>query len=160
MIHKNNTKYTGAKVTKITAVLIIVIIAMGVWWWIWLNPYSFNFSETTLDIDPEAEHRVFAFGTLTNPFVRSLVIRAYVPTVPAELEGYRRHRLDLLPDDDAVTQGRIFYVTAAQLRRLDRYERVGVRYERYLYYLADGKPAWVYRRISEINPAIDAADKE
>lgn len=160
MIHKNNTKYTGVGVTKMTTILVILIIAVAVWWWIWLNPYSFNFSETTLEIDQEAEHRVFAFGTLTNPLVRTIVIRAYVPTEPAELEGYRRYRLDLLPEDDAVTEGRIFYVNATQLRRLDRYERVGVRYERYLYYLADGKPAWVYRRISEINPPIDAADME
>ena len=92
-----------------TTILVILIIAVAVWWWIWLNPYSFNFSETTLEIDQEAEHRVFAFGTLTNPLVRTIVIRAYVPTEPAELEGYRRYRLDLLPEDDAVTEGRFFF---------------------------------------------------
>lgn len=133
---------------------IAVIIVVG-FWWIWLNPYSFKFSETTLAIDHEAEHRVFAFGTLTNPVVRSMVILAYVPTEPGSLPGYRRHRLDLLPAEQEVTEGRVFYVNAQQLRRLDRYERVGVKYERYLYTLSDGKPAWVYRRIHAANPNLD-----
>lgn len=127
---------------------ICLLLVIG-FWWIWLNPYSFKFSDTTLEIDQEAEHRVFAFGTLTNPFVRSLVIFGYVPTEPGTLEGYRRYGLDLLPDEDATTEGRVFYVTATQLRRLDRYERVGVKYERYLYTLSDGEPAWVYRLIND-----------
>lgn len=135
--------------------IFFLILLMVGFWWIWLNPYSFTFSDTTLNIDQEAEHRVFAFGTLTNPFVRTLVIFGYVPTEPGTLEDYQRHRLDLLPKEGATTNGRVFYVTARQLRRLDRYERVGVKYERYLYTLSDGKPAWVYRRITEINPAHD-----
>lgn len=135
-------------------IIFLLVLVVG-FWWVWLNPYSFTFSETTLTIDQEAEHRVFAFGTLTNPIVRSLVIFGYVPTEPGALEGYSRHRLDLLPQEGAVTQGRVFYVNAVQLRRLDRYERVGVKYERYLYILKDGEPAWVYRRISDVNPAHD-----
>lgn len=135
--------------------LFALFVAGVIFWWIWISPFSFTYSDTTLDIDEEATHRVFAFGTLRNHFVRSLIIRRYVPTEPARLDGYRRYGLDLLPDEDSYTEGVIFYVTPTQLRRLDRYERVGVKYERYLYTLEDGEYAWVYRLISDIQPILE-----
>lgn len=138
-----------------TYALFALLAAAVIFWWIWISPYSFTYGETTLEIDQEATHRVFAFGTLRNNFVRTLIIRRFVPTEPAQLQGYRRYGLDLLPDEDAATEGVTFYVTPTQLRRLDRYERVGVKYERYLYTLEDGEHAWVYRLISDIPPVLE-----
>ncbi|CUS49160.1 MAG: AIG2-like family [Idiomarinaceae bacterium HL-53] len=130
----------------ISALLIGITIFAA--WWTWVSPYNFTYSETTLTLEPEAEHRVFVFGTLKNPIIRSFIMRTYAPTERALLPGYQKTKLDLKPNAEANTEGVVFYATSAQLRRLDRYERVGVKYERYCYTLANGDEAWVYRLIS------------
>lgn len=66
----------------------------------------------------------------------------------ATLEGYQRNGLDLSPKPDSHVHGLRLRVTADQLARLDRYERLGIRYERKEKQLADGKRAWVYQRLS------------
>lgn len=130
-----------------TWILGALALAFIVFWFIWLSPFRYTPSETTLAIDEAATHRVFVFGTLRNKFVRTLVTRSWIAGTPARLPGYRRTGLDLTPDPDAMTEGELLYVTPLQLRRLDRYERVGTRYERFLYPLDDGSMAWVYRRM-------------
>lgn len=64
---------------------------------------------------------------------------------PARLPGFKKEELDIKPVAGAVTQGQVITVDADELRALDRYERLGVRYERMELTLKNGESAWVYR---------------
>lgn len=135
-------------ISKVITTLAVVLFAgIVAFWLIWLSPFLYTASETTRNIEQDTTHRVFAFGTLKNPFVRTIAMRGFATTEPARLPGYRRTGLDIAPEPGKFTEGVVFEVTPLQLRRLDRYERVGVVYERYLYALEDESYAWVYRRI-------------
>ncbi|WP_235263672.1 gamma-glutamylcyclotransferase family protein [Nitrincola sp. A-D6] len=92
-------------------------------------------------------HRVFAFGTLKQPWVRFIVTGHAGETKDAVLPGKRREGLNIIADPSAQTPGLVFEVNGRQLARLDRYERLGVRYERVKMTLDDGSQAWVYRRL-------------
>lgn len=93
---------------------------------------------------PDEKTRVFGYATLADPLVRLVVVGRPVTSDAAGLPGWRRVGRDLAPDPEAVTQGRVFYVTPEGLRRLDRYEQTGFRYSRTKKMLDDGSPAWVY----------------
>jgi hypothetical protein len=95
----------------------------------------------------DAEHPVFAYGTLTSPVVRIIVTWRLQETRPARLRGYRREDRNIVPDARAVVEGIAFDVTPRELRRLDLYERVGERYERISVILKDGEAAWAYRAL-------------
>ncbi len=115
-------------------------------WWLWLGPYGYSLPEPWPGMHEAGPHTVFAYGTLRHPLVRSLIIGRRVPVQAATLPGYRKEALNIIPDPDALTSGYIFEVSTDELRRLDRYERLGTRYERLLLPLAEGQ-AWVYRRL-------------
>ncbi|MCF8055522.1 MAG: gamma-glutamylcyclotransferase [Desulfocapsa sp.] len=91
--------------------------------------------------------RVFTYGTLRQPAVRWLVIGRLTPAQPATLPDFRKQGLNLVPETGAHTPGEVFVVDAEALRRLDRYERLGVQYQRSRLILASGATAWVYRRL-------------
>lgn len=98
----------------------------------------------------EAQYPVFVYGTLRSSLVRRLVFGADGDPQSAVLPGFRRRGLDLVdaPDDpDAEVPGLLLRVSPAQLAALDRYEKLGVRYQRLPVTLADGTEAWVYRRL-------------
>lgn len=95
----------------------------------------------------EGKVGVFGYATLSNPVVRLIVVGRVVPASPARLEGFRREGRMLVPDSDAVVDGRLFKVGSDGLHRLDRYERLGERYERLTMTLADGTEAQVYMRL-------------
>jgi len=109
--------------------LLVLLLFVVTLWWVWVNPYNFQFTESK-DYSQQGSHRVFAFGTLTNPVIRILIMRAYVPTEPAVLTDFRRQGLDLCADPSAETEGLLFHATSRQLKRLDRYERLGIKYQR------------------------------
>jgi gamma-glutamylcyclotransferase (GGCT)/AIG2-like uncharacterized protein YtfP len=67
----------------------------------------------------------------------------------AVLEDFRRTGLDLEEAPGERVEGEVITVSAEELARLDRYERLGIRYERVRLELADGREAWVYRRLPE-----------
>ncbi|BBI61983.1 hypothetical protein HSBAA_32890 [Vreelandella sulfidaeris] len=69
------------------------------------------------------------------------------------LEGYQRNGLDLSPQPGSKVEGLLLRVDADELARLDRYERLGVRYERVEITLEDGSRAWVYLRLSKLQNA-------
>lgn len=96
---------------------------------------------------PDGPARVFGYATLTHPAVRLVVVGRPVPAEGAALHDWRRDGRTIVPDPGAMTPGRVFTVAPAGLRRLDRYERAGVRYARRRMVLADGSRAWVYRRL-------------
>jgi gamma-glutamylcyclotransferase (GGCT)/AIG2-like uncharacterized protein YtfP len=122
-------------------------------WFVLLSPFGHKPPHGYPAIDPAREHKVFVYGTLRNPLVRWLVMGSLADPRPAVLPDYRKQGLDLAAEPGGSTEGLVFTVTAEQLRRLDRYERLGIRYERFEYTLEDGTRAWVYRRLPDYVPA-------
>ncbi len=120
--------------------------------WLWLtlvSPFGYSPPDGLASIDEDRPHRVFVYGTLRYPVVRMVLIGRDADPRPATLPDHRRQGLDIRPDPGGRTDGLVFEVTAEDLRRLDRYERLGIRYERIEHLLTDGEPAWVYRRLSK-----------
>ena len=76
-------------------------------------------------------------------------MRANGKPQPAQLKGFRQDGLDISVAEDAHIEGLQLTVTPEQLKRLDRYERLGIRYTRQNVTLADGTTAWVYRRLTD-----------
>jgi len=96
-------------------------------------------------IDDNATYSVFVYGTLKQPWVRWLVMGRTGESKPARLPGFKKEELDLKPATGAVTKGQVITVNADELRALDRYERLGIRYKRTELTLKNGESAWVYR---------------
>ena len=133
------------------ALLIVAVLGLGGFygWYLMLSPQGH-----TLPPDPEGfylqdEHAIFAYGTLTSPLLRWVVLGEAVPAENAVLQGYRRDGLNLVASAGEQVTGDYFEVSGSQLRRLDRYERLGSRYSRTQHQLLDGREAWVYRRMEE-----------
>ncbi|WP_051678488.1 gamma-glutamylcyclotransferase family protein [Thiomicrospira pelophila] len=125
------------------SVLLAVIIYL---WWLFVSPLGYS-AQRVDDLSEQASYRVFAYGTLTNPVIRWLIIHQRVDTQPAQLRDYHQVGLDVHVRKGAVTEGVVFEVDANALRKLDRYERVGERYKRVKMSLTDGSQAWVYQRL-------------
>ncbi|MFO7813395.1 MAG: gamma-glutamylcyclotransferase family protein [Pelovirga sp.] len=133
---------------SIGIILLLLLLAIGAWgWWTFVSPFNYSPPSSTVVERDAGEQRVFAYGTLRNPLVRLLITRELTDSTPAQLPGYRKQGLDITEADSAKTKGVVFSVTPQGLRRLDRYERLGERYQRLQLTLADGKPAWVYQRL-------------
>lgn len=118
--------------------------------WLWFNllsPWGYSPPPNLPPIEQTIEHRVFVYGTLKQPWIRRWVIGRSVETHPAQLNDYQRHALDLQPQSGEQVDGLTFIVTPAELQRLDRYERLGIRYQRVQKTLASGHQAWVYQLI-------------
>ncbi|HEY9017443.1 gamma-glutamylcyclotransferase family protein [Thiomicrospira sp.] len=126
-----------------TSVLLAVMIYL---WWVFVSPFGYT-PKPIDDLSEQASYRVFAYGTLTNPVIRWLIIHQRVDTQPAQLRDYHQVGLDVYARKGALTEGLVFEVDAKALRKLDRYERVGERYKRVKLNLADGSQAWVYQRL-------------
>ena len=132
-----------------------VVLFMSVTWRFVVMPRTFDLPEPDMSqavaleetFDEAGRTRLFVFGTLKSPVVRWLVTGSRIASQPAKLHGYSRHGLDIRENDDAVVHGLLLRVTERQLRRLDRYERLGTQYHRFQVVLADGEPAWVYQRL-------------
>jgi len=123
-------------------------LALLLWlWWTLFSPWGYAPPE---DLPPVAAvQQVFAYGTLRQPLVRWLVIGRLPEVRSAMLPGFRRQGRNVLPQPGAQTRGVVFSVSAQELRRLDRYERLGMRYQRRRLQLASGRSAWVYLRIDD-----------
>lgn len=129
-------------------ILALTLLVIGSWsWWTFVNPYNYS-PPISSNIELDAgDQRVFAYGTLRNSLVRLLITRELTTTTPAHLPGYRKRGLDIIETTEETTAGVVFSVTPQGVRRLDRYERLGERYQRIELTLADGEPAWVYQRL-------------
>ncbi len=129
------------------SMLALASVAVLVAWFTWISPYGYQAPADLARIDPDREHRIFVYGTLRQPIVRRLVTGQWIATREAELAGFTQRGLDLEPQPGATTEGEVFEVEAPVLARLDRYERLGIRYERVEARLTSGKKTWVYLRL-------------
>lgn len=125
--------------------LALLVLLIGYLWLTFVSSFGYHPPENQPALDENATYSVFVYGTLRRPWVRWLVMGRAGSSEPAELPGFSRERLDIKPVAGAVTEGEVITVTAEELRALDRYERLGVRYERVELTLQDGQSAWVYR---------------
>lgn len=131
------------------AVLALTLLPVIYLWWVLLSPGGYRVP-AGFELDPAAgEQQVFVYGTLRNPAVRRLVVGRPVPTEEAFLPGYRKQGLDLQPEPGAGVHGELLTVAPPGLSRLDRYERLGLRYERVEATLDDGRRVWIYRRLPQ-----------
>ncbi|MGQ4879842.1 gamma-glutamylcyclotransferase family protein [Billgrantia sp. LNSP4103-1] len=140
--------------------VLVGLLAVLAWLWLtMLSPFTYERPDHLPDIE-DGEHAVFVYGTLRLAPIRWLVMGRAGEAEPAVLEGFRREGLDLTPAPGERVEGEIIVVDADELERLDRYERLGIRYERVPMQLADDRMAWVYRRMSELqrSPAGDATN--
>lgn len=125
----------------------LLLLAAATWWWfIWLSPWGYDRPAHLAPVAP-GSHQVFVYGTLRYAPVRYLVMGSAGSTDDATLVGYRRCGLNIAPAPGGRVAGQVFSVSAAELSRLDRYERLGRRYTRLAVTLADETRAWVYRRL-------------
>ncbi|QTP55087.1 gamma-glutamylcyclotransferase [Billgrantia sulfidoxydans] len=135
------------------AVIVALATPLAVLGWLWLtllSPFSYDRPDHLPPIE-EGEHAVFVYGTLRFAPIRWVVMGRAGETQAAVLEGFRREGLDLAEAPGERVPGEIVVVDADELERLDRYERLGIRYRRVPMRLADGRMAWVYRRLSEVS---------
>lgn len=121
-------------------------LVVGYFWYALFSPFGYEAPATTPAVGP-GTHAVFVYGTLRLASVRWLVLGSAVDTTPAVLPGYRRDGLDIEPQAGSEVRGVVIAVDADALRRLDRYERLGIRYDRVRVTLSDGEEAWAYRRL-------------
>lgn len=126
---------------------ILTLVVPAYLWFTLLSPWGYTPPPGLMPV-AAGEHRVFVYGTLRHALVRWIVIGRSPQTRSATLPGYRKEGLDLEVDTSSRVSGNLFQVSADELKRLDRYERLGIRYRRVEIELADGSKAWVYRRIN------------
>lgn len=134
-----------ALLMKPAPLLVALVLLAGLWMLVTRAPVYLPRLDPQAPLPPEHDSYVFGFATLKNPVVRFVVIGRHVPTEPAQLRGWQRHRRDLRDAPETVLDGVRFRVTPDELVRLDRYERTGRRYRRDMLVLEDGTQAWVYR---------------
>lgn len=128
---------------------LLPLLLVSYWWLIWQSPWLYQPPVDLPALDDRETHLVFAYGTLKSPLVRLIVTRRISSGEPARLEGFERQALDVEPNADSHVDGIVFEATPEELRRLDRYERIGIRYERREHQLDTGQTAWVYHLIPE-----------
>jgi gamma-glutamylcyclotransferase (GGCT)/AIG2-like uncharacterized protein YtfP len=127
-------------------------LAIAGWLWLtMLSPFTYDRPEDLAPISA-GPHEVFVYGTLRLGLMRWIVMGSAGDSETAVLEGFRREGLDLTEAPGEDVEGEVIDVSAEELARLDRYERLGLRYERVRLKLADGREVWVYRRLPEDQP--------
>ncbi|WP_138436501.1 gamma-glutamylcyclotransferase family protein [Marinobacter shengliensis] len=130
---------------SLALILTLLMVGIAYLWLTFVSSFGYNPTSELPAIDEDETYSVFVYGTLTRPWVRWLVTGRAGSSELAILPGFRKEKLDIKPDADASVAGEVIEVSASELRALDRYERLGVRYERVELTLQDGRSAWVYR---------------
>ena len=139
-------------------ILPLIVLAGAAYLWLGvLRPIGYPPPPEWDTLEPDRIHQVFVYGTLRYPLVRWLVYGRGGEPVPARLPGYRKQGLDITADSSVTVEGLRLTVSSAELRALDRYERLGLRYRRLRVTLDDGSTAWVYQRIEPDAAALPAA---
>ncbi|PMR75613.1 gamma-glutamylcyclotransferase family protein [Billgrantia endophytica] len=129
----------------------MVALPFAVLAWLWLtmlSPFTYDRPDHLPDVDG-GPHEVFVYGTLRFAPVRWVVMGRAGETRSAILEDFRRDGLDIAEAPEEQVEGKVVVVSDRELERLDRYERLGIRYGRMNRRLADGSEAWVYQRLAD-----------
>lgn len=136
--------------------ILIGFALLGVAAWLWLTMLSPWFYERPDELPAieQRTHQVFVYGTLRYAPIRLVVMGSFGAPKEAVLKGYQRNGLDLSPQPGSNVEGLLLNVDAEELARLDRYERLGIRYERIAVTLEDGTTAWVYQRLPALQNAL------
>ncbi|MEX1197137.1 MAG: gamma-glutamylcyclotransferase family protein [Pseudohongiellaceae bacterium] len=116
-------------------------------WLVMLSPLTYEYPEDWQMPDHDTTHTVFVYGTLKSAPLRWLVMGRAGQPAQYTLQGYERQGLDITENPDASVEGLLLEVSAGELRKLDRYERIGIRYERVQILRENGSGIWVYRRL-------------
>ncbi|QJQ96629.1 MULTISPECIES: gamma-glutamylcyclotransferase family protein [Halomonadaceae] len=124
----------------------LALLLAGYLWVTMLSPFTYSRPDHLAEIT-EGQHEVFVYGTLRYASVRWVVYGRAGDPEEARLPGYRREGLDLAREENAYVEGLLLEVDEQELARLDRYERLGIRYRRELLVLENGNMAWVYLRL-------------
>ncbi|MCC5883690.1 MAG: gamma-glutamylcyclotransferase [Halomonas sp.] len=143
----------------VLGVLVALAVILSWLWFTMLSPLTYDRPAHLPPIE-QGEHAVFVYGTLRFAPVRWVVMGRAGETEAAILDGFRREGLDLTEAPGERVEGEVIVVDADELERLDRYERLGIRYQRVPMRLTDGRVAWIYRRLNETarSPQVDASD--
>lgn len=128
--------------TSLTALVTVLLF-----WLIMLSPLTYEYPDDWRMPDRDRMHPVFVYGTLTAAPVRWLVMGRTGEPEQYTLDGFERQGLDLQRNAESSVDGLLLEVNAEELRRLDRYERLGIRYKRVRIPLDDDRNVWVYRRL-------------
>lgn len=140
-----------AWVKKAISIAGLLLLAVATWLWLtMLSPWLYSPPDDVQTIE-QRTHQLFVYGTLRYKAIRWIVFGGSGNPEVAVLEGYQREGLSLAPQPESHVDGLKLTVTHEELARLDRYERLGIRYERIEKQLADGSSAWVYVRLPEFS---------
>ncbi len=131
----------------LVALVLLIALASGYLWVVFASPYGYTPPENLPAIARQEPQRVFVYGTLRFGVVRWLVYGRWGDPRPSVLPGYHREGLDIERQPGAEVEGYVLSVSGEELANLDRYERLGVRYNRHRLTLANGQEVWVYARI-------------
>jgi len=112
-------------------------------------PVPYRAPDSLPELAAMESHRLFVHGTLRSGLLRWVITGQYLAADTAVLADFERNGLDVRERKGAQVTGLVLSLDGAALARLDRYERLGDRYQRVCLLMADGHPAWVYRRIVE-----------
>lgn len=134
------------RVMLLTGGLAVLAVPL-LFWLIMLSPLTYEYPADWRMPDRETTHPVFVYGTLKSAALRWLVMGRAGQPAQYTLQGFERQGLDIAEDPDASVDGLLLQVSAEELRRLDRYERIGIRYERVRIPRENGPDIWVYRRL-------------
>lgn len=127
-----------------------VLVTGFFWWLLWLRllgPFGYSLPEGMQY--QQHSYQLFVYGTLRNRWLRWVIIGQDVAVTADGLPGFQKQGLTVVANQAAVTSGLRLEVSARQLQRLDRYERLGQRYCRFKVSLLSGESAWVYQRMTE-----------
>lgn len=128
--------------------LAVITLLLGYFWFSMLSPWGYDYPEEfAAQTGGSSNHKVFVYGTLRLAPLRWLVMGRVGAPEQKSLTGYQKTGLTLEPKPGHQVEGELLRVSGVELRRLDRYERLGVRYRRVRVTLDDGTRAWVYLRI-------------
>ncbi|RUR32570.1 gamma-glutamylcyclotransferase family protein [Vreelandella nanhaiensis] len=134
-------------IKKLLQITGVIVLGLATWLWLtMLSPWFYSPLDEISSIEKRT-HNVFVYGTLRYTAIRWVVMGGSGNPQAAALDGYQRNGLDLSPQPGSRVEGLKLEVSTEQLERLDRYERLGVRYERVKKRLIDGSSAWVYVRL-------------
>ena len=143
----------NSRLSKTQALLLLSgllpLLLASYWWLVWQSPWLYQPPVDLPAVDDRESHLVFAYGTLKSPLVRMIVTHRISSGEAARLPGFEKQGLNIVPSEESHTRGIVFEATPEELRRLDRYERIGIRYGRREHELSSGQTAWVYHLLPD-----------